>query len=119
MKQVFISVFAAALITNEAGVQAATKKDWGKGGRNSPFEQFRNPNAEINEGAAGPPPTPEPETLPEEEKFEFEKVMTPEEEACYSSRYSDIGNMTANEHYARVGQKQGRNINCQDFMTGI
>lgn len=64
-------------------------------------------------------PVVEPEKLPEEEKFNFEAVMTPEEEACYISRYTDVTNMTANEHYARVGEKQGRNIRCQYFMTGI
>lgn len=32
-------------------------------------------------------------------------------------RYSDVGNMTANEHYARVGEKQGRNIRCVHFFT--
>lgn len=84
----------------------------------SPFEQFRNPNAEDE--AAGSTEGPiEPEELPEEEKFAFENVMTPDEEACYLSRYTDIVNMSANEHYARVGEKQGRNIRCQYFMTGI
>lgn len=45
--------------------------------------------------------------------------MTPEEEGCYLSRYTDVTNMTANEHYARVGEKEGRNIRCQNVMTGI
>jgi hypothetical protein len=44
--------------------------------------------------------------------------MSADEEACYSARYFDIpANMSANEHYARVGEKQGRNIRCTYFMT--
>jgi hypothetical protein len=31
--------------------------------------------------------------------------MNPEEEACYSSRYTDLGAMGANEHYAKIGKK--------------
>ena len=45
--------------------------------------------------------------------------MTPEEEACYAKRYTDIGSMSPNEHYARTGEKQGRNVNCKPLMTGI
>ena len=30
--------------------------------------------------------------------------MTAEEEACYLDRYTDVTNMTANEHYARIGE---------------
>ena len=52
------------------------------------------------------------EQLPPEEKFTFDAVMTAEEEACYLDRYTDVTNMTANEHYARVGEIQGRNIRC-------
>ena len=61
----------------------------------------------------------DPEELAPEDKFEYDNVMTSAEEACYSSRYTDVGSMKANEHYARVGEKQGRNVNCMPFMTGI
>lgn len=57
MKQVLISVIAAALLANETGVQATAKKDWGPGGRGSPFERFRNPNSEEQVGSAAAPPT--------------------------------------------------------------
>jgi len=101
-------------------VSAETGPKWGAGGMGSPFEQFRNPNAEDEtQGSSAGPIEIEPAKLPEEEKFDFEKVMTPEEEACYANRYTDVGNMTSNEHYARVGEKQGRNVNCLPFMTGI
>lgn len=70
----------------------------------SPFEQFRNPNAE--EEASGTDAGPiEPAELPAEEKFEFDNVMTPAEEACYAKRYTDVGTMSPNEHYARTGEK--------------
>ena len=46
--------------------------------------------------------------------------MTPEEETCYMARYTDLpANMSANEHYARVGEKEGRNIRCQYYLTWI
>ena len=47
----------------------------------------------------------DPEELAPEDKFEYDNVMTSAEEACYSSRYTDVGSMKANEHYARVGEK--------------
>ena len=84
----------------------------------SPSEQFRNPNTEDEAVGSNAGPV-EPAEVPAEEKFDFEKVMTPEEEACYAKRYTDVGSMTPNEHYARVGEKQGRNIRCLPWMTGI
>lgn len=98
----------------ETGAAAVERKNYGPGGRNSPFERFRNPQAAAEEDAT--------DTADEvvEEPFVFENVMDAKEEACYSARYSDIpANMTANEHYARYGEREGRNIRCAHFMTNF
>jgi hypothetical protein len=111
-------LIAALASSNAVKAESGPGGRWGPGGRSSPFERFRNPNSGDEDTGSDAGPI-EPESLPEEEKFEFEKVMTPVEEACYLNRYTDVTNMTANEHYARVGEKGGRNIRCQNFMTGI
>ena len=117
MKSTIYSLLIAALGTSDS-VRAEAGPKWGPNGMGSPFEQFRNPNAEDEMTGTVEGPI-EIDDLPEEEKFEYEKVMTPEEEGCYLSRYTDVTNMTANEHYARIGEKQGRNTRCQNVMTGI
>lgn len=43
--------------------------------------------------------------------------MDETEAACYANRYTDLNGMDPNEHYARIGQKQGRNIRCVYFFT--
>jgi len=47
----------------------------------------------------------------------YANVLTEQEAACYSSRYSDLGKMTPGEHYATIGKKQGRHVQCENFMT--
>ena len=95
----------AALASSDAVNAETGPGRYGPGGMNSPFEQFRNPNAEDGENGPESEGPLEVETLKEEEVFNYEHVMTPDEEACYLNRYTDVTNMTANEHYARVGEK--------------
>lgn len=45
--------------------------------------------------------------------------MDDEEAKCYENRYTDLNGMNPNEHYARFGHKQGRNIRCVSFFTQI
>jgi len=119
MKKAIYSLLIAALASSNAvNAESGPPGRYGAGGRGSPFEQFRNPNSADEDTGSDAGPI-EVESLPEEEKFEFEKVMTPVEEACYLARYTDVTDMTANEHYARIGEKGGRNIRCQNFMTSI
>jgi len=88
---------------------------FGKGGKSSPFEKLRNPNAEEDEDDdVGAPAEPA-----EEEEFTYEDVMDETEAACYAARYTDLNGTDPNEHYARVGAEQGRNIRCLPFLTQI
>ena len=105
MKKAIYSLLIAALASSNAVNAEEGPGRWGEGGRSSPFEQFRNPNAEDGENGPDSEGPLDVDTLKEEEKFNYEAVMTPEEEACYLNRYTDVTNMTANEHYARVGEK--------------
>ena len=74
----------------------------GPGGRNSPFERLRNPNAEEDEDDDVGSPA-EPAAAAEAEEFTYEDVMDETEAACYAARYTDLNGTDPNEHYARVG----------------
>lgn len=43
--------------------------------------------------------------------------MTASDEACYASRYSDIGNKSPKEHFKLVGNEQGRLPTCARSLT--
>lgn len=43
--------------------------------------------------------------------------MTDSDQACYASRYSDIGNKTGKEHFKLVGNEQGRLGTCGRALT--
>ena|ERR1719329_114895 len=98
------SIYSLLIATFANSDVASAGGPHGPGGMGSPFEQFRNPNAEDETMGSDVGPIV-PEDLAPEEKFEFDNVMTPEEEACYTKRYTDVGSMSANEHYARTGEK--------------
>ena len=66
MKSAIYALLVAALTSSDA-VQATAGPKWGDRGMSSPFEQFRNPNAEDEAVGSGAPI--EPEKAPEEEKF--------------------------------------------------
>ena len=36
---------------------------------------------------------------------------------CYANRYSDLGNLSAIEHFMQTGQDQYRFTKCGDYMT--
>jgi len=43
--------------------------------------------------------------------------MTDADAKCYEGRFTDIGNMTAREHYAETGSEQGRLATCAPNLT--
>jgi len=45
--------------------------------------------------------------------------MTAEDAVCYAKRYSDLGGKPAQQHYAEIGEKEGRNPYCAPQLTQL
>ena len=101
---VLIALLGVSAIESEVELE---RKNWGKGGKKSPFERFRNPQTDVSSTEVEDEEVEaEEEAETEAPEFTYENVMDSEEEACYLARYTDVpANMSANEHYARKGEK--------------
>jgi len=45
------------------------------------------------------------------------QILSKAEEACYKTRYSDIGAMNPTDHFNKIGSLQGRSYSCAPIMT--
>jgi len=62
-------------------------------------------------------PKPKPKPKKKKKAPKISSMMTKEEEACYSRRYTDLNGLSAEEHFMKTGRRQGRNPRCGHVLT--